>query len=656
VLSHAYWTNRFGADPDVIGRTIAVKDVTCTIVGVTPRDYFGRETAGQAAAVTVPMVLQPRLGLKDHLDFEMLGRLNAGAAPDIARAQLDAVYQAALRDERLGNAPARHIEVQSARRGDTQDDRFVRQVWVLQAVGGIVLLIAIVNVASLQLARGIGRQHELTVRLALGATRRQLIRQLLVESALVSAAGGLLGLCVARYGSSTLAMLLRNAPSVDTPLLHAPTLAFDAASIVVAAIASGIIPALRLTRLDAAADARTESLRTRSPHDTARAGRSLVAIQIALSLVLLVPAALLTRSVDALARVDLGFNPDRLIEMWVFPTLAGFDGARELDLYARLLDRLNAIPGVRTASFSRYSILRRGRAHGLTVESDRQMVDLDASYVLDATAPGFFDALGLRVVAGRDFSRFDTPTSARVAVINEALVRRYVGGELAVGRRLRVEDGWREIVGVVASMRFGVRDAQASPAVYIPYTQAPEDMLGQMLLKIRTATHPAPVVPLIRQELHAIAPTLAPVSIDTASADIANATRTESSLSALVGVSAALAMFLAMVGLYATFTQAVGRRTTEIGVRMAVGAGPQDIAVMVLRQVAILAGVGLALGIPGAFGAARAAASFLFGVGPADVPTIAVCASGLAAVSVVAGSLTENRAARIDPLEALRHH
>jgi predicted permease len=433
---------------------------------------------------------------------------------------------------------------------------------------------------------------------------------------------------MAHYGSSTLLMLVRNTTS-DAPVLEAGTLAFDAASIVVAAIASGIIPALRLTRVDAPGDPRSGSLRTRSPHGTARAGRLLVAIQIALSLVLLVPAGLLTRSVDALDRVDLGFNPDRLIEMWIFPTLAGFDGAHELDLYARLLDRLNAIPGVRTASFSRYSILRRGRAHGLTVENDRQIVDPAASYVLDATAPGFFDALGLRVAAGRDFSRFDTPTSARVAVINEALVRRYFGGEVAVGRRLRVEDGCREIVGVVASMRFGVRDAQASPAVYIPYTQAPEDMLGQRLLKIRTASQPAPVVPLIRQELQAIAPTLAPVSIETASADIANATSSESSLSALVGVSAALAMFLAMVGLYATFTQAVRRRTTEIGVRMAVGPGPQDIAVMILRQVAMLAGVGLALGISGAFGAARAAASFLFGVGPADVPTIAVCASGL---------------------------
>jgi predicted permease len=541
VLSHAYWTNRFGTDPDVIDRTIAVKDVTCTIVGVTPRDYFGRETAGQAAAVTVPMVLQPRLTLKDHLDFEMLGRSNAGAAPDIrTRAAGRCISSGASR--RLGNAPTRHIELQSAGRGDTQDDRFVRQVWVLQAVGAIVLLIAIVNVASLQVARGIGRQHELTVRLALGATRRQLIRQLLVESALVSSVGGLLGLCVARHVSSALVMLMRNAPSADTPVLHAPTLAFDAASIVVAAIASGIVPALRLTRLDAAADARTGSLRTRAPLGTARAGRSLVATQIALSLVLLLPAGLLTRSVEVLARVDLGFSPDRLIEMWIFPTLAGFDGARELDLYAQLLDRLNDIPGVRSASFSRYSILRRGRALGLTVESDPQVVDPAASYGLNATAPSFFDALGLRVVAGRDFSRFDTPTSACVAVINEALVRRYFGGEVAVGRRLRVEDGWRKIVGVVANMRFGVRDAQASPAVYIPYTQAPEDMLGQMLLKIRTASQPAAVVPLTRQELHAIAPTLAPVSIETASADIANATSSESSLSALVGVSAALAM------------------------------------------------------------------------------------------------------------------
>ncbi len=652
VLSEPYWTTRFGADPAIVGRTVILKDVVCTIVGVTGAEYFGRQTAGAPPAITVPMVLQPHLALKDHLEFELIGRLRAGISSEAARAEVDAAYQQIRNQGPVADrAVDRHIELQSAERGDSQDDRFVRQVWMLQAVAAIVLLIAVINVASLQLARGIERQHELTVRLALGATRTDLVRQLLVESAMLSGLAGALGLCAAHYCAAALLTLTGAGTPADVVVLQAPALALNGALMVAATIVCGTFPAMRLTNIQASD--RQLLLRARGMR-ASRAGWSLIVVQVALSIVLLVPAGLLARTVNAFSGVDLGFEAKHLVVMWIFPTLAGYDGNREMDLYARILDRLNALPGVEAASFSRYSILRRGRAHGLTIHGDREIVDAGASYVLDAAAPRFFAALGLRIVAGRDFSAADTAASTRVAVINQELAVRYFGGGRAIGASLDIEGTRREVVGIVSSMRFGVRDAAPAPAVYLPYTQAPDDMLGQMLLKIRTTGEPAAIVPTIRRELQAIAPTLAAVSIATAAADIAASTSAESSLAVLVSASAIIAVFLAMVGLYAAVAQAVRRRTAEIGVRLAVGARPVDIVTMIVRQAGALVVLGLLVGVPCALAVAHTGSSFLFGVSPADPATILTCACVVLFVTALAAYVPARRAARIDPVAALR--
>jgi predicted permease len=661
VLSHGYWTRRFAADPHVIGKTIALKDLVCTIVGVTGPNYFGRRTAGDAPALTVAMTWHRALGLKDHLTFELLGRLRTGAMPEAARAELDALYQHALAEQPAAGAsmsirPAiSHIELQSAMRGDFDDDRFAREVWILQLVAGLVLLLATVNVASLQLARGAGREQELATRLALGATRPRLIRQLLAESLLVSAGGGLLGLLAARWGADALlALTLGNTPLASSPLLQGPIVAFTLAVSLLAAMLSGIVPALRLTRADQTSGMST-SLRTRGGDRGApRAGWSLIVVQVALSIMLLIPAGLLIRSVEQLAHVDLGFDPSRLLVIQVYPTLAGYEGSREMELYGRLLDRLNEIPGVEAASFSRFSILRRGRTRGLTIHGNREIVDSSASFVVDAIAPRFFAALGLRLLSGRDVSRTDTVRSAPVVVINQAMADRYFSEVQVIGRSLEFEGVRRNIIGVVANMRFGVRDERAAPAAYIPYTQAPPEMLGQMLLKIRTSGEPAAMVPTIRLEILNVAPTLAPVGISTAATTVAAASSAETSLAALVGASGALALFLAMVGLYGTMTQAVTRRTREIGLRMALGAESREVTGMILRQVGKLVFAGVAIGIPCAWAGASVVASFLFGVGPANLSTTLACCAAVAGVSAVAGFFPARRAARIDPLVALR--
>jgi predicted permease len=660
VISHAYWRQRFGADPQVIGKTVTLKNLICTIVGVTSPTYFGRQTAGNAPALMLPMVWHGALGLKDHLTFELLGRLRGDVNPEVARAELDGLYQRALADERpavSGSAPAApptsHIELQTAIRGDFDNERFAREVWILQLVAGLVLLLATVNVASLQLARGAGRERELATRLALGATRPRLIQQLLTESLLVSAAGGLLGLCAAQWGADALLVLTLGSAPLTSTGVQGPIIGFTLAMIVLAALLCGMVPALRLTRTDPIARVST-SLRTRTGGRSSRGGWSLIVAQVALSIVLLIPAGLLIRSVQRLAQVDLGFDPSRIAVMSIYPTLAGYEGPREFELYQRLLDRLNALPGVEAASFSRFPILRRARWQGLTIHGDRTIDDPSASFVVDAVAPRLFEVLGLRLLAGRDFAISDSPRSARVAVINQALADRYFPDGHAVGRSLEFEGVRREIIGVVRSMRFGVRDDRPTPAVYIVYTQAPPDMLGQMFVKVRTTGAPAATMSTIQREIRQVAPALTAAWGQTASASIASASNAEASLASLVTAAGAIALFLAMVGLYGTMAQAVMRRTREIGVRMALGARAQEISGMILRDAGRLVLAGIAIGVPAAWASARVVQGFLFEVGPANPVTTVLCCALVLAVSIVAGLVPALRAARVDPLRALQ--
>jgi predicted permease len=660
VISHAYWTARFSGDPQVVGRTVVLKDIVCTIVGVTGPSYFGRQTAGRAPALTLPLTWHSALGLKDHLTFELLGRLRADVTPDAARAELDARYQAALLEQGAslprdgsGGLVRPRIELQSATRGDFDNEQFAREVWILQLVAGVVVLLATVNVASLQLARGAARRRELATRLALGATRVALVRQLLAESLLVATAGGFLGLGLASWVAEPLLALTIGRGSATVPVFEAPILAFTVALIVLTALLCGIVPALRLTRPDHIAVI-SQSLRTRASDAPTRTSWTLIVSQVALSVVLLIPAGLLVRSVRQLARVDLGFDPTHVIVMSVYPTLAGYEGAQELALYEQLLDRLNTIPGVEAVSFSRYPILRRARTRGLIVHGDRDIVDPDGLFVADAAAPHVFAAIGLRLLAGRDFERTDTAGSERVAVINQAMLDRYFGGHRAVGRSLEFEGVRRQIIGVVSNTRFGLRDEQPAPAVYISYTQAPPDMLGQMWLKIRTTGEPTALIPTIRREILQVAPRLVPAWTDTETDLIASSSGAEASLAELVSASGTLALFLAMVGLYGTMSHAAAQRTREIGVRMALGAQTREVIGMMLRQAGRLVVGGLALGIPCAWLGSRVIASFLFNVGPASLSTTLASCAVVVVASAFAGYFPARRAARVDPVVALR--
>jgi predicted permease len=483
-----------------------------------------------------------------------------------------------------------------------------------------------------------------------------LIRQLLAESLLLSTAGGLLGLVMAQWCADALLVLTRGpaSASLDSPAVQTPIVGFTLVLILVAAMLCGIMPALRLTRADQASGMST-SLRTRTGDRAPRVRQSLIVVQVALSIVLLNPAGLLIRTINQLTRVDLGYDPSRILVMSIYPTLAGYEGAREMRLYAELMNRLNALPGIDVASFSRFSLLRRARWHGLTIHADREIIDPNVSFVVDAASPRFFAALGLRLREGRDFSPGDTAQSPRVVVINEALADRYFAAGQAVGRSIELEGVRREIIGVVGNVRFEPRGARAVPAAYIAYTQAPPDMLGQMDLKIRTTDAPQAMIPAIGAEIQRVAPTLAPAFANTASATIASDSDVEASLAILVTTSGVVALFLAMVGLYGSMTQAVTQRTREIGVRLALGAQPREVTGMILGEVGRLVLLGVAIGVPSAWAGAHLVASFLFGVGPGNAVTTVLCCALVTAICIAAAFVPARRAARVDPLLALQH-
>ncbi|HEV2666590.1 MAG TPA: ABC transporter permease, partial [Blastocatellia bacterium] len=411
VVSHGYWERRFGNDPAAVGQTIYVGKIPVTVIGVTPPGFFGRQVAGAAPELVLPMFLHDQLALRDHNTFEVMARLKPGVSAEQARAELDVIYQRVLRQEAGGRLSAqaeqelraRRIQLNSGLRGESEygsnDSLRVRTVL---AIVGLVLLIACVNVANLLLARASGRQKEIAVRLSLGASRGRLVRQLLTESVLLALLAGALGLLLAH---SLVGIFLKVLPfeAGGATALHVDLriLAFTGIVSLLVGVLFGLVPALMATRVDLnqmlkGAEGRTASRRARQ-----RLGKSLVIAQVALSLALLLGAGLLIRSLRQVYAVDIGFDRDKLLYMWVYPTLLGYDYEREMRLYSALLERFRAQPGVASASVS------RGELRG-------------GFFII---GPRFFETIGLGLIQGREFYESDTAATPKVVIINEVMAK-----------------------------------------------------------------------------------------------------------------------------------------------------------------------------------------------------------------------------------------
>ncbi len=669
VISDRYWQRRFERDPAVVGRTTYVGKIPVTVIGVTPPGFFGRKAVGRSADVVLPMFIQPHLALKDHDTFAVMGRLKPGVPAAQAREDLDVIYRRALM-EAAGAAvsPAaaqeirqRAIQLAPAVRGTTSDGTDLgTQLPILLAVVGVVLLIACVNVANLQLARATARQKEIAVRLSIGAGRGRLVRQLLTESVLLGVLGGALGLLLAGWGVNLLTAVLSmgRSPILFSFSATGRLLSFTAAISLLTGVLFGLAPALAATRVDLTPMFKGGAERSTSGPWRRRLARSLVIAQMALALALLVGAGLLVRTLQRLYTVDPGFEREKVLLTWVLPALHGYDQARESALYRELLTRMNAIPGVQSATLSRFRLVTGRPYRDVWVRRTGPSAEERRHVYCGVVGPRFFETMGIALVQGREFSVTDDAAAPRVALISESLARTAFPGGHAIGRQIGFEGSRTgadaQVIGVVRDLNRRLVE-RPEEAVYIPVTQAPPDSLGQMNLVLRTTASPVSITTAVRSAVGSIDKDLPVEGFQTQAQEVDDYLGGRRSLAEILGFFGALALLLAAIGLYGTMSYAVGRRTREIGIRLALGAQRTDMLWMVLREASLQVVAGIAAGAAIALAATRLIASLLFEVGATDPVTFAAAIFVLTATALAASYLPARRATRVDPMASLRY-
>ncbi len=675
VLSHRYWSREFGREPEAIGRMIALNGQRFTIVGVTPPEFFGVDP-GFAPDIWVPLkemagVTPWGVGASSFRDrlwwwCMMMGRLKPGMTQQQAQAELDTLFRQSVTEglsqmpgpeemPRLVLDPAGH-GLENLRR------MFSKPLRVLIGAVLLVLLIACVNVATLLLARTNARRREMNVRLAIGASRARLVRQLLTESVLLAACGGIAGGVIAIWGSGALLRAMSGqipAHGLDVRP-DAAVLAFTAAVSLLTGILFGLAPALRGAFGAAGARLNDAAART-TPRQ--RLTKTLIAAQVALSTVLLFGAGLFVRTLQNLTSQDLGFHRENLLLFQIDARRVGYEPGRVLATYGRALEQIRNLPGVPSATLSRFAPLS-GWANNTPMALDIGDPPVAADGHPDGVdwnvvGPDYFETMGIPLLLGHGIGRDDVAGGRRVAVISETLAReRLAGGSvlghrISFGRRYDPEDSF-EIVGVARNTKWTRMREERPKAAYIPYSTETK-RVGPMFVIARTPGDPMRMVPAVRDAMSRVDANLPLFSIKTQRGQIEEALTQERMLARFSSLLGALALLLVSVGLYGTLGYAVARRTGEIGVRVALGAGRRRVVWMILREGLVVVACGLAVGLPTALALGRVVGSLLFDVKSHDAVTAVATMAALTVIGIAAGTLPAWRASRIEPVEALRH-
>jgi putative ABC transport system permease protein len=676
VISYEFWQRRFGGAADAVGRTLTVERVPFTVVGVTPPEFFGPEV-GRTFDVAIPIGDEPIIrGRGSWLDersswwLSIMGRLRSDQSIDAATAALRAA-QPAIRDATApgwNNYISEPFTLAPAASGESQlRRRYERPLIVVLAIVALVLIIACANIANLLLARATARHHEFSVRRALGAPRWRLARQLLAESAVLSAAGAAAGVAVARWGSQLLVQQISTHTdrvfldlSLDTRVL-----VFTIGVTIATTLLFGVVPALRV--------AGSEPMEAIKEHGRSLAARrgglsgSLVVAQVALSLVLVVAAMLFVRTFTSLANLDLGFDRERLLVVNVNAERAQIDRAARLPVFQRVLERVRVLPGVVEAGLSRMTpVSGQGWNTEVDVSDAAQLNGRQALAFRNAITPRWFATLGMRLVAGRAFTDSDRQGAPPVVIVNQAFVRRFLNGQDPIGRTVQrrvifnrnqpnaPRPPSQEIVGVMADAVYSNLREPVPPTMFEPLEQSEEGSLaGGMALILRTSGSPMAdarsIASAIREVNADLSITFRPL------ADFVNASVVRERIVAmLAGFFGGLALLLAGLGLFGLTSYTVERRRTEIGIRMALGAAPSGVIGLVLSRTTGLIAVGIILGATLSLWASRFVAGLLYQVEPRDPVTLVSAAATLAAIGAIAAALPAYRASRVDPSTTLR--
>ncbi len=692
VLNHDFWRRRFGGDPSVIGRTIRVNGYPLSIVGVSAEGFRGMDPTARPG-LYIPMVMNSEItgvpsgvwNTRHFWWFQVVGRLPGAASRASIETQLNTIFKDQQEAERRADPRQGQVNSQQqmmlmpAERGYAYARRtFQRPLLILMAVVGFVLLIACANVANIMLARGAARQREVALRMAVGAGRSRLALQFVTESVLISVAGGVAGAAVAWAGVPLL--LDRFVPASGptrftldiTPDLT--MLAFTFGVSLLTGVLAGLAPALQATKPDLV-PALKDEVAGRSGSTRAWLRRGLVVVQVALSLLLLVGAALFVRTLGNLRQVDAGFRRTHAVIAEVEPSRNGYKGQRLREFYERWRERVESLPGVRSASLAAITPLSGSRWNGEAAVEGREPQANEPSVDFNAVGPRYFETMGIRVLLGREFREEDNPAvlaeppdrlsrepepeapGPRFAIVSETFARRYLEGASPIGRRVSFTSKFEaarayEVVGVVQDAHyFGLREGTEA-MVYIPVWRT--TMTGRDLC-IRTSGDAPALAEGLRKAVTGLDPAVPLVSARTIEEQIDADIVQERLLATLAGLFGALALLLACVGLYGVISFIVTRRTREIGIRLALGAERPGVLWMVMKDALVLVGAGAALGVPAALWLSKLIASLLYGVSPRDLPTLVAGVVTLAAVGALAVLVPARRALRIHPSEALRY-
>ncbi|MGH9309418.1 MAG: ADOP family duplicated permease [Vicinamibacterales bacterium] len=675
-ITHRYWQRRFDSDPAIVGRTLVVNRTAFTIVGVTPPEFAGVLEVTQSADITVAFAVEPLFEGADSdlnrpafLWVQVMGRLKPGVSHAQAAVSLNGVMQRAMLGEwqqsiaqsgqGSGVDSTRTLEDAPILRGTAGGQglmdsrrRYAQPLLLLMGSGALVLLVTCMNLANLLLSRGAARHREIATRLALGASRGRLVRQLLTESLLLAIIGSTIGLAVAFWGQTILLVWTPfDGPLQFDAALSWRTLGFSGAMALFTCVLFGLVPALRVTRTQVSQTTK------RAVGGVSLLARSLVVGQIAASLILLVAAALFVGTLRNLRSVDAGFNADRLLLFRIQPQLNGYQSTQLESLYARMIARIESVPGVRSATLSRHPLLSFSRrADGVIVEGS---VIGSSGAEINIVASGFFRTMEIPVILGRGFTERETGGAPRVAVVNELFATTHFPAGNPLGRRFwfgDVKDGDAiEIVGVTRDAKYTDLRNPTRPTVYVPLAQ---DVPGQANFAVRTAGEPLALAPAVRQALRDIDATLPLFAMKSQAAQAEESMAKEASFARLSTVFGSIALLLVAAGLFGTMSYAVVRRTSEIGVRMALGAGRAAVIRMILRDALLMSVAGIVVGIPAALAAGHALRAVLnevlFGLEPTNPVAIAGATAALILTALVAAFLPARAAARVDPIVALQ--
>ncbi len=687
VLAYNFWKNKLGGDESVVGKTIVINNIPFSIAGVAPPEFFGTQP-GETVDVYVTLSMFPRLvqaltvtgplpkGGDAAVEaaaiwqkpstwwLVVMGRMKPGVSEAQARADLDLIFTQNIdsmihSDKDSENRPALRLS-QGGQGLDLLRRQFSQPLFVLMGAVGLVLLIACANIAGLLLARATARQKEIAIRLSLGARRLRLIQQLLTESLLLALAGGALGLLLSRWISQLLVALVASGrQNIELPLgVNGRVLGFTAGAAVLTGILFGLIPAFNATRIGLTAALKEGGAGNRLGARRSRLAKSLVSAQVGLSLLLLVGAGLFLRTLQKLESVPLGFDRSQLLLFSVAPGLNGYAGARLVDYYNQVQERISAMPGVKSVTFSSHAPIGDGESSSSIripgVTSGKERFDLHRHLV----GPSYFNTIGLPLLMGRMLDERDNASGPNVAVVNQTLARAAFGDENPVGKVLSFGSEKKprnfEIVGVVGDAKYADLRRPVPSTAYFSYLQA-IDAASFMSFQVRTAGDPEMVIAALREQVAAVDANIPITKIDTLVQRIDKTLLFERMFSRLTGSFALLALVLVCVGLYGTMSYFVARRTNEIGIRMALGAQPERVFRMVLIEGLKIICAGVIAGLGGAVLSTRLISSVLYQVPALDPLTFGSVAALLIAIGLFACYVPARRAMKVDPMVALRY-